>query len=186
MDDFVLMDCQPSLGLLTVNVFGAADEVLVPLVCEFLSTWAVDVLMRVNLRRVKVEVNSQLKVAGILPTMFDGRLRHVRAELERLEQQFEGKVPVLSDCAVPRTMLCRIGRAGPVDFVVHADPCGLGGVSAVGRVLARRFRRAGRGIVGPARSRRGRRRVAALHAEEVVAYRPRAAHRCVHEERQRT
>lgn len=101
--DFVLMDCQPSLGLLTVNAFGAADEVLVPLVCEFLSTRAVDVLMRV-VRRVKVEVNSQLKVAGILPTMFDGRLRHVRAELERLEQQFEGKVPVLSACAVPRTV----------------------------------------------------------------------------------
>ncbi len=101
--DFVLMDCQPSLGLLTVNAFAAADEVLVPLVCEFLSTRAVDVLMRV-LRKVQVQVNSKLKVAGILPTMFDPRLRHVRAELERLEERFEGKAPVLSDCAVPRSV----------------------------------------------------------------------------------
>lgn len=101
--DFVLMDCQPSLGLLTVNAFAASDEVLVPLVCEFLSTRAVDVLLRF-VRKVQVQVNSKLKVAGILPTMFDGRLRHVRAELDRLEQRFQRKVPVLSDCAVPRSV----------------------------------------------------------------------------------
>src|SRR5690625_117369 len=85
--DFVLMDCQPSLGLLTVNAFAAADEVLVPLVCEFLSTRAVDVLMRM-VRKVQVQLNSKLTVSGILPTMFDARLRHARAELERLEERF--------------------------------------------------------------------------------------------------
>lgn len=101
--DFVLMDCQPSLGLLTVNAFAAADEVLIPLVCEFLSTRAVDVLLRV-VRKVQVQVNSQLKVAGLLPTMYDGRLRHVRAELQRLEERFSGRAPVLTDCIVPRSV----------------------------------------------------------------------------------
>lgn len=101
--DFVLMDCQPSLGLLTVNAFAAADEVLVPIVCEFLSTRAVDVLMRM-VKKVQVQLNSKLNVVGILPTMFDGRLRHARAELERLEARFDGRAPVLSDCTVPRTV----------------------------------------------------------------------------------
>lgn len=101
--DFVLMDCQPSLGLLTVNAFAAADEVLVPLVCEFLSTRAVEVLMRM-VRKVQVQLNSKLAVAGILPTMFDGRLRHARSELERLEERFAGRAPVLTDCIVPRSV----------------------------------------------------------------------------------
>ena len=142
--DFVLMDCQPSLGLLTVNAFAASDEVLVPLVCEFLSTRAVDVLLRF-VRKVQVQVNSKLKVAGILPTMFDGRLRHVRAELDRLEQRFQGKVPVLSDCAVPRSVRFAEAAVGAVDIVVHAGPCGRGGVSPPGRALAGRSGGAGEG-----------------------------------------
>lgn len=101
--DFILMDCQPSLGLLTVNAFAAADMVLVPIVCEFLSTRAVDVLLRM-VRKVQVMVNSRLQVAGLVPTMYDGRLRHVRVELERLAERFEGRIPVLLDCIVPRSV----------------------------------------------------------------------------------
>lgn len=101
--DFVLMDCQPSLGLLTVNSFAAADEVLVPVVCEFLSTRAVDVLLRM-MRQVQLRLNSKLQLTGILPTMFDSRLRHARAELEELQRRFAGAVPVLTGCTVPRSV----------------------------------------------------------------------------------
>ncbi len=101
--DFVLMDCQPSLGLLTINAFAAADEVLVPVACEFLSTRAIEVLMRM-VHKVQLRLNSKLKVAGILPTMYDRRVRHSRDELDALVERFGGQVPVLADCAVPRTI----------------------------------------------------------------------------------
>lgn len=101
--DFILLDCQPSLGLLTINAFAAADALLVPIVCEYLSTRAVDVLMRM-VRKVQVQLNSRLQVVGLLPTMYDGRLRHVRSELERLAERFQDRAPVLLDCIVPRSV----------------------------------------------------------------------------------
>lgn len=101
--DFVLIDCQPSLGLLTLNAFCVADEVLVPVACEFLSTRAIHVLLRM-IGKVKLRLNSRLAVAGILPTMFDRRLRHSQKELDELVRQFAGQVPVLVDCAVPRSI----------------------------------------------------------------------------------
>lgn len=101
--DFILMDCQPSLGLLTVNSFAAADEVLVPTVCEFLSTRAVDVLMRM-MGQVKLKLNSKLRLTGLLPTMFDSRLRHARSELDELQRLYADRAPVLTGCAVPRTV----------------------------------------------------------------------------------
>ena len=138
--DFVLMDCQPSLGLLTVNAFAAADEVLVPLVCEFLSTRAVDVLLRV-LRKVQVQVNSKLKVAGILPDYVrrasapcpgragaaGGAVRGKGARAQRLRRAAVGA-------------LRRGGRARAVHPVVHAHPRGLGGVPAPGSARAGRCR----------------------------------------------
>lgn len=101
--DFVLMDCQPSLGLLTVNAFAAADEVLVPVVCEFLSTRAVDVLLRM-MRKVQLRLNSRLQLSGFVPTMFDGRLRHARQELQELQHRFADVAPVLTGCIVPRSV----------------------------------------------------------------------------------
>lgn len=101
--DFILMDCQPSLGLLTVNAFTAADEVLVPVVCEFLSTRAVDVLLRM-MAKVRLEQNSRLKLTGFVPTMYDARLRHARAELEELQGRYANMAPVLTGCIVPRSV----------------------------------------------------------------------------------
>lgn len=101
--DFILMDCQPSLGLLTVNSFAAADEVLVPVVCEFLSTRAVEVLMRM-MRQVQLRLNSRLRLTGFVPTMYDARLRHARSELEHLHERFGDVAPVLTDCIVPRSV----------------------------------------------------------------------------------
>lgn len=101
--DFILMDCQPSLGLLTVNSFAAADEVLVPTVCEFLSTRAVDVLMRM-MRQVQLKLNSKLVLTGLLPTMFDARLRHARSELDELQRSYGERAPILTGCIVPRSV----------------------------------------------------------------------------------
>jgi len=70
--DYVLIDCPPSLGLLTVNALTAADEVIVPVQCEYLALEGLSQLTA-TLELVRRNLNSQLKLRGLLLTMFDGR-----------------------------------------------------------------------------------------------------------------
>jgi chromosome partitioning protein len=70
--DYVLIDCPPSLGLLTVNALAAADEVIVPVQCEYLALEGLGQLTA-TLELVRRNLNSQLKLRGLLLTMFDGR-----------------------------------------------------------------------------------------------------------------
>jgi len=70
--DFILIDCPPSLGLLTVNALLAADSVLIPIQCEFYALEGVSQLMN-TVEMVQETLNSNLKVEGVLLTMYDGR-----------------------------------------------------------------------------------------------------------------
>ncbi|HHT73873.1 MAG TPA: ParA family protein [Firmicutes bacterium] len=85
--DFVLIDSQPSLGLLTMNAMAAADRVIIPVSCEYLSVRGTIALLRL-IGRVKGQLNSSLEVAGLLPTMFDSRTRHAREILQTLREEF--------------------------------------------------------------------------------------------------
>lgn len=78
--DVVLLDCSPSLGVLTLNALTAADEVLIPLQCEMLSHRGVGQLLD-TVHDVQRILNPSLAVLGVLPTMFDGRTNHARAVL---------------------------------------------------------------------------------------------------------
>jgi chromosome partitioning protein len=78
--DVVLLDCSPSLGVLTLNALTAADEVLIPLQCEMLSHRGVGQLLD-TIHDVQRILNPGLRVLGVLPTMFDGRTNHARAVL---------------------------------------------------------------------------------------------------------
>jgi len=79
--DLVLIDCPPSLGVLTINGLTAADGVLVPMQCEVLSHRGVGQLLE-TVDDVRTFANAGLSVLGIVPTMFDGRTRHGRQVLE--------------------------------------------------------------------------------------------------------
>ncbi len=70
--DYIIIDCPPSLGLLTVNALTAADSVLIPLQCEFYAMEGLSQLMQ-TIRLIQKQLNPALKVRGILLTMFDGR-----------------------------------------------------------------------------------------------------------------
>ena len=85
--DVVLIDCPPSLGVLTINGLTAAQEVLVPLQCEALSHRGVGQLLE-TIEDVKMFANSTLKVRGVIATMYDDRTRHSRAVLQDVRDRY--------------------------------------------------------------------------------------------------
>jgi chromosome partitioning protein len=89
--DIVLIDCQPSLGLLTVNALAAADGVVIPLECEYFALRGVALLMD-TIYRVQERINPRLEVEGILATMYDARTLHGREVLARVVDAFGDKV----------------------------------------------------------------------------------------------
>ncbi len=85
--DFIMIDTPPSLGLLTINAFGAATGVIVPVQCEYLSLRGL-VQLENTLAMVRENLNPDVKIEGILPTMFDRRTLHSREAVEILEESF--------------------------------------------------------------------------------------------------
>lgn len=83
--DVILIDCQPSLGLLTVNALTASDGVIVPLECEYFALRGV-ALLKQTIDKVRERLNPGLEIDGVLGTMFDGRTLHSREVMERLVQ----------------------------------------------------------------------------------------------------
>jgi chromosome partitioning protein len=89
--DVILIDCQPSLGLLTVNALTAAHGVIVPLECEYFALRGV-ALLKNTIDKVRQRLNPDLEIDGVLGTMFDGRTLHGREVLERLVEAWGEKV----------------------------------------------------------------------------------------------
>jgi len=89
--DVILVDCQPSLGLLTVNALTAAHGVLIPLECEFFALRGVALLVE-TIEKVRDRLNPRLDVDGILATMFDSRTLHSREVVARVHEAFGDKL----------------------------------------------------------------------------------------------
>lgn len=85
--DIIIIDCAPSLGLLTVNALTAADRVIIPLECEFFALRGV-ALLTDTISKVTERLNPDLEVLGIVGTMYDGRTLHSREVLERVVEAF--------------------------------------------------------------------------------------------------
>jgi chromosome partitioning protein len=85
--DWVLMDTPPSLGLLTINAFVAADGVIVPVQCEYLSLRGL-VQLQNTLEMIRENLNPNVAIQGILPTMYDRRTLHSREAVEILQENF--------------------------------------------------------------------------------------------------
>ena len=85
--DYILIDTPPSLGLLTINAFVAANAVIVPVQCEYLSLRGL-VQLENTLQMVRENLNPEVRIEGILPTMFDRRTLHSREAVEILEESF--------------------------------------------------------------------------------------------------
>jgi chromosome partitioning protein len=89
--DVVLVDCQPSLGMLTVNALTASDGVIVPLECEYFALRGV-ALLQETIEKVRDRLNPRLEIEGLLATMYDSRTVHGREVLARLVEAFGDKV----------------------------------------------------------------------------------------------
>jgi chromosome partitioning protein len=98
--DYILMDCPPSLGLLTINALTAADEVLVPIQCEYYALEGLGQLLR-NVRLIQQNVNSNLRLTGIVLTMFDSRTRLAEQVVDEVRRYFG---PRVYDTVIPRTV----------------------------------------------------------------------------------
>ena len=103
--DYIIVDCQPSLGILTVNALCGSDYVVVPMQCEYFALEGLSQLSR-TLKTVKRNYNPKVDYAGILVTMYDGRLNLSLQILEELKKFFPDKV---LKTLVPRTI--RLGEA---------------------------------------------------------------------------
>ena len=85
--DYILIDTPPSLGLLTINALVASDGVIVPVQCEYLSLRGL-VQLENTLTMIRENLNPDVEIVGILPTMFDGRTLHSREAIEILQENF--------------------------------------------------------------------------------------------------
>ncbi|WP_424809631.1 ParA family protein [Rhodococcus sp. 27YEA15] len=98
--DYVLIDCQPSLGLLTVNALACADSVIIPMECEYFSLRGL-ALLNDTVDKVHDRLNPKLELAGIVVTMFDSRTLHARDVMARVVEVFGD---VVYDTVINRTV----------------------------------------------------------------------------------
>ena len=89
--DYILIDCPPSLGMLTINAFTASDGVIVPMQCEFYALEGLSQLM-VTINRIKRMYNPELSITGILITMFNGRLLLSMQVIAELDKHYSDKI----------------------------------------------------------------------------------------------
>ncbi|WP_034649851.1 ParA family protein [Corynebacterium vitaeruminis] len=98
--DYIILDCQPSLGLLTVNALACAHGVIIPMECEYFSLRGL-ALLTDTVEKVRDRLNFNLEIVGILVTMFDRRTTHAREVMSRVVEVFEDRV---FDTVITRTV----------------------------------------------------------------------------------
>ena len=89
--DFICIDTPPSLGLLTINALTAADKVIVPVQCEYLSMRGL-IQLQNTLQMIRENLNPDIQIEGILPTLMDTRTTHAKEAIEILEENFGDRV----------------------------------------------------------------------------------------------
>lgn len=132
--DYILIDCPPSLGLLTLNALCAADGLLVPIQCEYYALEGLSQLMA-TVRQVKRLYNPQLEMAGVLLTMYDGRLNLTQQVVAEVKKFFPRKV---FSTVIPRSV--RLSEAPSFGKpICYYDPAGKGteAYTALARELIR-------------------------------------------------
>ena len=116
--DFILVDCLPSLGLLTINALSAADRVIIPLQADFLAMKGLTLLLS-TIIRVKDRINPALEISGILFTMTSSRTLHSREVIEVTRRAFGDKIRVF-DAIIPTSVRFKEAPAAGMSILTYA------------------------------------------------------------------
>ena len=119
--DVILLDCCPSLGMLTINALAAADSVVIPVMAQFLSIKGLEQLIR-TIAKVKRQINPGLSIAGILITMADMRTNYAKDIVELLHATYDGKLHIF-DSIIPLSVRAAETSAEGKSIYLH-DPSG--------------------------------------------------------------
>ena len=140
--DVVLIDCQPSLGLLTVNALACADGIIVPLECEYFAMRGVALLTE-TIDKVSRRINPRLAMDGLLATMYDSRTLHSREVLTRVVDRFRDEV---FHTVISRTVRFPDATVAG-EPITNFDPASTGACSyrELAKEVLERWRQAGRG-----------------------------------------
>ncbi|MBR0392946.1 MAG: ParA family protein, partial [Oscillospiraceae bacterium] len=119
--DYVLLDCMPSLGMLTVNALAAADAALVPVQANYLSAKGLEQLLQ-TINKVKRQINPKLRIEGILLTMVDGRTNYGREFSSLIRDTYGGHIKIFNS-EIPRSVRAAEISAEGKSIFLH-DPKG--------------------------------------------------------------
>lgn len=118
MYDYILLDCGPSLGMLTINTLAVADTVLVPVQAQYLSAKGLELLLQ-TVNQVKRQINPKLKVEGILLTMVDSRTNSAKEVANAIREAYGAKIPVFQT-SIPRSVRAAETSSVGVSIFRHA------------------------------------------------------------------
>ncbi len=122
--DVVLIDCPPSLGLLTVNALTASDEILIPIQCEYYALEGLVLLLK-TIEKIKIHLNPDLRIGGILLTMHDPRTKISRQVVEEVRRQYPEET---FETIIPRNV--RLSEAPSHGLPIYLyDPTSSGAVA---------------------------------------------------------
>ena len=113
--DYIIIDCSPSLGLITVNALTAADSVIIPVQCEFFALEGLGKLLN-TIKIIQTRLNPKLSIEGILLTMYDQRLRLSNQVVEEVRQHFQNMV---FDTIIPRNIKLSESPSYGVPAIMH-------------------------------------------------------------------
>jgi chromosome partitioning protein len=116
--DFILVDCLPSLGLMTINALSAADQVLIPVQADFLAMKGLALLLSTILK-VREKINPSLEISGILFTMTNPRTLHCKEVIEVTRKAFGNRIKVF-DTIIPTSVRFKEAPAAGESIVTYA------------------------------------------------------------------
>ena len=119
--EYLIIDCMPSLGMVTINAFAAADSILIPVQAAFLPAKGLEQLIK-TINKVKRQINPNLEIEGILLTMVDGRTNYAKEIMKLLRDGYEGDIRFFQH-EIPRSVRAEETSAVGVSIYEH-DPKG--------------------------------------------------------------
>ncbi|MEZ3513828.1 MAG: AAA family ATPase [Lachnospiraceae bacterium] len=119
--DVIILDCMPSLGMLTINALAAADQVIIPVQAQFLSIKGLEQLIR-TVAKVKRQINPSLSISGIVITMADMRTNYAKDIVELLHNNYDGKLRIFQNI-IPLSVRTSESNAAGKSIYLH-DPTG--------------------------------------------------------------